>query len=70
MYAVVTVSKDKVTCITGDSLEGCTASSLSFLMNGGYVTPGFVNFVQSILYEGFAGKTNLPAMVHVHDNSS
>ena len=70
MYAVVTVSKDKVTCITGDSLEGCTASSLSFLVNGGYVTPDVVNFAQSILYEGFAGKTNLPAMVHVHDNSS
>ena len=34
------------------------------------MTPNFVNFVQNILCEGFAGKADLPAMVHVHDNSS
>ena len=70
LYAVVTVSKDKVTCIAGDTLEGCTTSSLPILMNGGYVTPDFVNFVQDVLCESLVGETNLPTAVHVHDYSS
>ena len=68
LYAVVTVSKDKVTCIAGDTLESCTASSLPILMNGGYVTPDFFNFIQDVFSK--IGETNLPSVVHVHDKSS
>ena len=66
---MVTVSKDKVTCITGDLLEGCTTSSLSFLVDGGYVAPDIISFVQGAFCEGFIGKANLPTMVRIHDNS-
>ena len=67
---MVTVSKDKVTRITGDTLEGCTASGLPLLMNGGYVIPDFVNFMQGVFCECLVGEAYLPTVVRVHDNSS
>ena len=63
------MSKDKVTCVTGDLLEGCTTSSLSFLVDGGYMAPDIISFVQDTFCEGFIGKANLPTVVHIHDDS-
>ena len=35
-------------------------------MNGGYVTPDFVNFMQGVLCECLVGEAYLPTAVHVN----
>ena len=67
---MVTMSKDKVTCIAGDMLEGCAACGLSFLMDWGYMFPHIYSFEQSVFREGLTGEANLPAVMYIHDNAS